>query len=126
METTNFSILKSSRTRDREVVSLSLTPFNCCLNTITIMTELCPSNLLAQRLISHKISSEKFTEIYKSKILSNVDAQEVYDKLKDKIVCDWMGMSDVSPRSILVDWLVSELGVEILEIPRHPPGGLSR
>lgn len=116
-ETTNFSILKFSRTTCRDVVSMSLTPFNNTLNNITIMKELCPTNLLARRLLRHTITDEKFTQLYREKILSKLDPQTIYDEVKDKVVCDWFGMGEVSPRSVFVDWIKEELGIVIPELP---------
>ena len=120
MVITNFSLLASSKVMGMDIVAVSLTPFHSHRNNHSIMTELCPSNLLVRRLHDNKITHAEFEASYHDTVLAKLDAKEVYAKLEGKIVCDWYAMDAMSPKRMLANWIESELGITIEEFSHHP------
>lgn len=77
-----------------------------------------PLNPDSQTLIlkkSGKIDEKEYIKRYYNNTLSKLNAQEVYDTLKDKVLLCWEPDGDFCHRYIVAEWIKKELGVEVKE-----------
>ena len=58
---------------------------------------------------------EAYRKSYYEQVLSKLDAQKVYDDLKDKTLLCWEKSGAFCHRRIVAEWLYNELGVVIEE-----------
>lgn len=57
-----------------------------------------------------------YTEQYYNLILNKLNPQEVYDKLKDRVLLCYEKPGDFCHRRIVADWIETELGIIVPEI----------
>lgn len=78
-------------------------------------SKLCPSSRLLIALKRGKVTEDEFEKIYRDSVLKNLDANEVYSDLKDKVLLT----SDdkmFSFKYIVANWIEEELGIKVEKI----------
>lgn len=96
---------------DRRLVSISIgIPDNF---NGEIMRELNPSGSLLYRYKNNLCDEQEYTETYITEILSKLDAFEIYNKLKGKVILCYCGKDSFCHRHIVMNWLKQNLGDEV-------------
>ena len=72
--------------------------------------ELNPPKYLLYKFKNREISEEEFKYAYINEVLSNLDAMELYNKLKGKVICCWERAGDFCHRQLVMDWMESKIG----------------
>jgi len=60
------------------------------------------------------ITQEQYEKLYRENILSRLDPQEIYDKLKENVLLCWE-ISGFCHRFIVARWIEENLGIEVTE-----------
>lgn len=74
-----------------------------------LLRELNPSPSLLNAYKSGKITDEEYETIYRNETLSKLDRQEIYTKLKGKVILCYCGKDKFCHRHIIIKWLLEEL-----------------
>lgn len=97
---------------DRRLVSISIgIPDNF---NGEIMRELNPSSSLLYRYKNNLCDEQEYTETYIAETLSKLDALEIYNKLKGKVILCYCGKDSFCHRHIVINWLRQNLGDEVI------------
>lgn len=97
---------------DRRLVAISIgIPENF---NGTILRELNPSQQLLFDFKNSLCTEEEYIDRYKTDILNKLNAVEIYNKLKGKVILCYCGKNSFCHRHIVLDWLKQELGEECI------------
>lgn len=61
------------------------------------------------------MTKEEYTEIYIREVLSKLDAKEIYNKFRGRVLLCYCEPGDFCHRNIVVKWLNNELGQVVAE-----------
>ena len=61
------------------------------------------------------MSNEEYEESYRKNVLARLDAQKIYDSLKDYVLLCWEKPGDFCHRRIVAAWLFESLGIIVDE-----------
>lgn len=91
--------------------------------TGNFVRELNPTENLLISYKSNKITWEEYEEIYEKDILSNLNAKEIYEKCKGRILLCYCGDFEHCHRKLVLNWLRKNLGDSIIggEISYNKP-----
>jgi hypothetical protein len=64
---------------------------------------------------SGKIDEVEYEKRFRQNTLSKLNAQEVYNTLKDKVLLCWEPAGEFCHRRIVADWIKEELGIDVPE-----------
>lgn len=76
--------------------------------------ELNPPRYLLYKFKNSEISKEEFKEAYVKEVLSKINALELYNKLKGKVICCWERSGEFCHRHIAIEWLKSQISEELI------------
>lgn len=97
---------------DRRLVAISIgIPDNFCGE---IMRELNPPSTLLYKYKAGLVNEEEYTEIYNDQVLAKLDANEVYNRLKGKVILCYCGKDKFCHRTLVMKWLEQNLGKEVI------------
>ena len=77
-----------------------------------IMRELNPPESLLISYKSGRCTEEQYIEIYKREVLDKLNAKDIYEKLKGKVICCYCGKDKFCHRQLVMNWIATELGDE--------------
>lgn len=63
---------------------------------------------------SGNISETEYEQIYYEQVLSKLNAHDVYEKLKGKVILCYCGKGKFCHRNIVLKWLSNYLGMEVI------------
>lgn len=76
--------------------------------------KLAPTWEILSKYKAKQISESQYNVMYRDSILYKQDPREVYEALRGKVLCCWEKSGDFCHRHIVLDWLVENLGPNIL------------
>lgn len=65
------------------------------------------------------INEEQYEKQYRERVLSKLNAKEIYDQLFGSVLLCWEPAGDFCHRRIVASWIQEELGIEV---PEWKPG----
>ena len=77
--------------------------------------DLCPDKSDFYLIRSGNMTNKEYEKSYRKKVLSKLNPQEVYDKLKDSVLLCWEKSEEFCHRRIVAAWIKEELGIEVPE-----------
>lgn len=66
-----------------------------------------------------KIDEIEYEKQYRERVLSKLDAKEIYEKFQKSVLLCWEDAGEFCHRRIVADWIAEETGIEI---PEWKPG----
>jgi len=64
-----------------------------------------------------KLTKEQYSECYRTEVLNNLDAKQVYEELgEDAVLLCWEKSGSFCHRHLVAEWLKEKLGVEVTEL----------
>lgn len=97
---------------DKMLVSISITtPENW---RGAYLRELRPPVSLLYSYKNGLITTEEYEEVYRKEVLDWLNAREIADKLRGKVICCWERSGSFCHRHIVLKWLGEELGEHII------------
>jgi uncharacterized protein YeaO (DUF488 family) len=79
-----------------------------------ILRELNPSNSLLYNYKNNLITDEEYEKTYRFETLSKLNPEEIYNKVKGKVILCYCGKDKFCHRHIVMKWLQENLGEEII------------
>lgn len=79
-----------------------------------ILRELNPTQDLLYKYKNKLVDEQGYKEIYLNEVLSKLDAEEIYQKVKGKVICCYCGKNSFCHRKLVLDWLATELSADII------------
>lgn len=79
-----------------------------------IMRELNPSQELLYNYKNGNISDEEYSEIYFNETLKSLNPEDIYNKLKGKVILCYCGKDSFCHRHLVIEWLEQNLGSEVI------------
>jgi len=76
---------------------------------------LAPPNHLFFAAKQGKVDNLAYERIYYAEVLYKLDAQEIYDRLKDNVLLCWEKPENFCHRFLVSKWIKDELGIEVPE-----------
>lgn len=80
----------------------------------TIMRELNPSQELLYNYKNGNIGDEEYREIYFNETLKSLNPEDIYNKLKGKVILCYCGKDSFCHRHLVIEWLEQNLGSEVI------------
>ena len=78
--------------------------------------ELAPTPLLLKQYKEGQIDEQEYEQIYRQTVLAKLDAQIVYDELKDTVLLCFERSDTFCHRQIVAKWIKEELNIVVEEI----------
>lgn len=75
-----------------------------------IMRELNPPESLLFDYKNGLCSDTEYIERYKNSVLNNLDVEEIYNKLKGKVILCYCGKDKFCHRKLVINWISEHLG----------------
>lgn len=79
-----------------------------------IVRELNPSRKLISEFLYAGMNEEEYEREYRSSVLSKLSANEIYNKVKGKVMLCYCDKNKMCHRKIVLKWLSEELGEDIV------------
>jgi len=76
---------------------------------------LAPPRNLFFAIKNKQITWEQYKESYRKEVLDKLDAQSIYNTLKDNVLLCWEKDNTFCHRKIVADWIEEKLGIKVEE-----------